>query len=250
MKLLPLFVLLLVVPMVQAAQFPASVGYVNDFAGILPNAGALEAILAAYEKNTTIEIAIVTISELPPEHSTATYTVELFEEWGIGKKSEDNGILVLLVKDGAPGARMRIELGYGIQGYITGAEAGRILDDALPSYEAGGYQTAAEIIVAGLKTQLTSYVPGERPEDTPGLIFFLIFIAVFVFIIAFGIIASTRCPYCIRGKVVCTGNKCVCTRCKRKFDKRRRRSGVFVVAGGGVGGGFGGGGSGGGGAGR
>src|SRR3989338_9727709 len=138
MKYLAVLVLLLAIPATLAA-FPKPVGYVNDFASILPDSATLEQEVRAYEMNTTIEIAIVTISELPPDQTAATYANELFQEWGIGKKGEDNGILVLIIKNGTTGNRLRIELGYGIQGYITGAEAGRILDAALPYYTQGNY---------------------------------------------------------------------------------------------------------------
>src|SRR3989344_5438333 len=130
--------------------FPKPTGFVNDFANILPQGQELDKILSDLEKNTTIEIAIVTIESLPEDQTAATYAVELFNEWSIGKKGEDNGILVLIIKNGTVGNRLRIELGYGIQGYITGAESGRILDEALPYYTQGDYESTAETILYGL----------------------------------------------------------------------------------------------------
>src|SRR3989338_1494470 len=148
-----------------ASHLPQPAGYVNDFAGILADTAGLESELRMYEQNTTIEIALVTISNLPPDQTLFSYGVELFDEWNIGKRGEDNGILVLINKENAPGNRLRIELGYGIQGYITGAEAGAILDDALPYYEQGDHQLAAEIILNGLYGELADYVPGERQDE-------------------------------------------------------------------------------------
>src|SRR3989338_11686064 len=142
-----IFVAIIIVVPAFAAHLPKPAGYVNDFAGILTDTQMLENELILYEQNTTIEIAVVTISNLPPDQTLFSYGVELFDEWNIGKRGEDNGILVLINKEHAPGNRLRIELGYGIQGYITGAEAGRVLDDALPYYEQGDYQLAAEIIL-------------------------------------------------------------------------------------------------------
>ena len=144
-----LFILLLI--SFAFAAFPKPTGYVNDFANILTYPSLLDEQLRDYEKNTTIEIVLVTISSLPEEHTLFTYSSELFQEWGIGKKGEDNGILAVIVANGTPGSRLRIELGYGIQGYITGAEAGRTLDEAMPFYGQGDYQKTAEIIMNDIK---------------------------------------------------------------------------------------------------
>lgn len=238
-----------------SAQFPAPVGFVNDFAGILSDPVSLNNALSAYERNTTIEMVIVTISELPSDHTTATYANELFQEWGIGKQGEDNGILVLIVENGSPGSRMRIELGYGTQGYITGAESGRILDAALPFYTEGDYQRAAEVIVAGLQLQLSSYIPGEiAPRLTANQIWDLLYAFLpFIFIFAFFAFQRDHCPNCGSRERVCHGDHCVCKKCGKRY-RRKRSYFLFVPFGmgghGGGFGGFGGGMSGGGGAGR
>lgn len=242
-----------------AFALPQPVGFVNDFANVLTDKSMLEATLNAYEKNTTIEIAIVTIETLPQDQTAATYAVELFDQWNIGKKGEDNGILVLIVKNGTVGNRLRIELGYGIQGYITGAEAGRILDDSLPYYEQGDYQTTVEVILAGLSDQLVNYVPGKIIESDPPEVYIVSFLPVIfmVFIIIVSARYAEKCPHCGSKKIKCEMNseECICLKCGKKF-KKKKRSGfvpIFVGGFGGGGGGFGGfggGGSGGGGAGR
>lgn len=255
-----LVMILFIVSIVFA--FPKPVGFVNDFANILPYKNLLEQSLSEYEKNTTIEIAVVTIESLPEDQTAATYAVELFQEWGIGKKGEDNGIFVLIVKNGTLGNRMRIEIGYGVQGYITGAEAGRILDRALSFYTQDDYQAAAEIIVQGLREELKSYTPGrgERNEldntltitvsNMPLIIFFA-----FILIFLISVILSNRCPYCIKGKLERQEDHYVCKRCGKKVTKAKRYAPVLIGGGrgfsrGGGFGGFGGGSSGGGGAGR
>ena len=258
-----LLIFLLTISLTFAA-FPKPVGYVNDFAGILADTETLEQEVAAYEKNTTVEIAVVTLDSLPEDQALATYAVELFQEWGIGKKGEDNGILVILVKDGAAGNRMRIELGYGIQGYITGAEAGRMLDRALPFYEQDDYQLAVESILTDISDELENYVPGtvvKRNDGFPGdyLIWQLVLsnlpVIIFIGFIVLAAGMSSRCPYCF-GKLKSHGDYYTCTKCGRRVSKRRRFAPILVGGGGhggfagGGGGGFGGGSSGGGGAGR
>lgn len=159
---------LLVILLVSAVYaYPQPVGYVNDFANILPNAAVLENDLRSYEQNTTIEIAIVTISALPADETMYTYATGIFNDWGVGKKGQDNGILILIINNGTAGSRMKIELGYGIQGYITGAEAGRILDAAIPYYTQDDYGAAAQVAVDGLKSDLANYAPGQPPQRNP-----------------------------------------------------------------------------------
>jgi uncharacterized protein len=74
-----------------AADFPSPQGYVSDFAGLLSDTGKteLEAGLSQLARDTTAEIAVVTIDSLDGD-SIEEYAVSLFEEWGIGTKEEDN----------------------------------------------------------------------------------------------------------------------------------------------------------------
>ena len=63
------------------------------------------------------------------------YAVRLFKEWGIGKKGKDNGVLFLIAPNEK---RMRIEVGYGLEGAINDALAGRIMDRVvIPFFKSG-----------------------------------------------------------------------------------------------------------------
>ncbi len=110
-------------------NFPKPVGHVNDWANLLqPDAkAALEEKLRAYEQKTSIEIAIVTTPSLG-DMTVEDYTIELAQGWGVGKKGKDNGIVLLI----APNERkLRIEVGYGLEGDFTDMGAGRIRDVAI-----------------------------------------------------------------------------------------------------------------------
>jgi uncharacterized protein len=261
-KLLALLPIILLISVAYASHLPSPTGHVNDFAGILTNAQGIESLLSSYERKTGIEIAVVTIDSLPKDQTLFTYGVELFEEWGIGKKGEDNGLLILLNKGGEPGNRMRIEVGYGLQGYITGAEAGRMLDAALPMYEKGDYQAGLETIIGMVFDELSNYStsnpagPGE--EIGSGLLIFILF-AVFLLAVMMVILflGKERCPICGSTDIQATGDNIICRKCKHKTKRRRNYTPLVLLGGlgGGYGrgggfGGFGGGGSGGGGAGR
>src|SRR3989344_5277330 len=96
-------------------------GFVNDFAQMM-SAGAraqLEQKLVQLEKDSTNEISVVTINNLDGD-TIENFAVKLFQEWGIGKTKNDNGILLLIAKDDR---KMRIEVGYGLEGALTDAQS-------------------------------------------------------------------------------------------------------------------------------
>lgn len=113
-------------------------GFVNDFAHILSNdqIATLENRLIGIEASTTVEISVVTIPSLGGE-TIESYANELFQEWGIGKKGKDNGLLLLI----APNEReMRIEVGYGLEPTITDGRASAIIRNTLvPAFRSENY---------------------------------------------------------------------------------------------------------------
>jgi len=164
---------------VYALEFPAPVGFVNDFANILSpeTKQSLEQQLAQLEKDSSIEIAVVTVGSL--EGTTVEdYAVRLFEEWKIGKKNKDNGVLFLV----APNERqVKIEVGYGLEPVLTDAQAGRILDNfVLPEFKKGDYDkgisegVAALIkVVRGEGIDLGGKPPAGAEDDTVWILLFI-----------------------------------------------------------------------------
>jgi len=118
----------------RKASFPKPVGYVNDFARILSSSdiARLTDLITELEGKTTSEIAILTLDRIP-EGDIESYAVDLFAAWGIGKKGEDNGLLVLV----SVGERLiRIEVGYGLEGTITDGIAGEVIRQKIaPSFQ-------------------------------------------------------------------------------------------------------------------
>lgn len=139
--LISLASLLLIVGMrhpLWAAQQLQPTGRVNDFANVMDarTKQRLESTLTELEQRTGAEVAVVTVESVP-EADVETAAVTLFKEWGIGKKSQDNGVLILCaVKD----RRVRIEVGYGLESVITDAQSGRIIrEQMVPRFKAGDY---------------------------------------------------------------------------------------------------------------
>ncbi len=176
---------------------PEYSGYVNDFAGVLSNQNkqALTALAGDLERKTTAQIAIVTIKTTQPL-DIESYAVRLFEKWGLGQRGKDNGVLLLV----ALGDRkMRIEVGYGLEGAIPDALAKIIITDYItPAFKAGNFNAGvakgavgiAKLVAKEYNVELsefgsfTSSVPLPR-EPTPlesamRLIFSIIMILVFL----------------------------------------------------------------------
>jgi uncharacterized protein len=126
------YILFLIILSTLAYALPQPSGWVNDYANILTldEKMQLNNLIDSIEKNTTAEIAIVTVYSLegkPVEEAALNYMTE----WGVGKENNDNGIVILV----SPSERLyRIEVGYGAEGTVTDARAGRIGREILALY--------------------------------------------------------------------------------------------------------------------
>jgi uncharacterized protein len=123
---------------------PSSYQSVVDKAGLLKSAelSALSNKLDAFEKQTTNEIVVVIIKSLN-RISIEKYANELFNEWGIGKKDKDNGLLLLIAIDDR---KMRIETGYAVEEYLTDSESANILDELIkPNFKSKLYYEGIEL---------------------------------------------------------------------------------------------------------
>jgi len=120
-------------------------GFVNDFAGVLSvqSRQSLEDQLVAFAKEKKHEIAVAVIKTLGGD-SLEDYANKLFREWGVGTKEYNNGVLFLVAIDDR---KMRIEVGYGLEGALTDLESKHIQDDIVrPLFREGKY---GEGIAAG-----------------------------------------------------------------------------------------------------
>lgn len=129
-------------------------GFVNDFAGILSQETrtALEQRLRSYEQETTNEVVVVTISSLAGD-TIEGYAASLVEEWKIGKKGEDNGVLFLIARDDR---QMRFNVGYGLEGVMNDAKAGRIIREAVaPAFRDGDYNGGVRMGIERLIAELS-----------------------------------------------------------------------------------------------
>lgn len=131
-------------------DYPKPQGYVSDYAGIISAEyeGYLERLALEIEEKVGIQVAVVSVKSLEGE-SVEGYAVALFEDWGIGKKGKDDGLLLLV----APKERkVRIETGYGLEGFLPDSLCGMIIDRIMiPCFKKGDYNqgvTAAMVYIA------------------------------------------------------------------------------------------------------
>jgi uncharacterized protein len=122
---------------------PKLTGRVNDTANVLSNSdrARLTDILSKYEQETHHQIAVLTIATLGDE-PIETFSLRTFNAWGLGFKGVDNGILVTLAMKEK---RVRIELGKGMQRFISDADANLIIDKEMtPAFSKGNFSTGLE----------------------------------------------------------------------------------------------------------
>lgn len=152
-------------------NYPDYSSYVNDFAGVLQSdsKNQTEDLIVKVEKETSSEIAVAIISSLEGV-SVEEYAVKLFEKWGVGKKKEDNGVLLLVAIEDR---KLRIEVGYGLEGTITDLEAGNIIDNLIvPKFKQNDYSTGVYDGVVAIANQiyaekgmaLVPYSDGSTPD--------------------------------------------------------------------------------------
>ena len=147
---------------VQAAipSRPSPQRLVNDLAGLFSASQVrqLEAMLVAFDDSTSNQIAVVTVKDLEGR-SPADYAYRIGQDWGVGGKDFNNGIVVLVKpKDERSSGQVSIQVGYGLEGAIPDVYAKRIIDNQMiPHFREndyyGGVQAACE--------QLMAYASGE-----------------------------------------------------------------------------------------
>lgn len=135
----------------QSDQFkvPEAKGYVNDYAEIL--SPETEAILESELKTFKPEIAILTIKDLSGL-SIEEYGIKVAEAWKVGDADKDDGIVLIISTNDR---KVRIEVGYGSEGKINDAKAGRILDEnIIPNFKNGDWESGILEGVLSIKAAL------------------------------------------------------------------------------------------------
>jgi len=168
-----LLLLMLAVPPLPAApiEVPYLTGRVTDNAELLsPDTRArLSRDLEVHERAHGNQVAVLTVAGIG-DAGIEDYANTVFNAWGLGQKGRNNGVLLVV----APRERrMRIEVGYGLEGTLTDLLASRIIRDRLtPAFKAGDYNRGISDGVGAILAVLEQRDPGldSTPEQAPAAI--------------------------------------------------------------------------------
>ncbi len=178
-----------------AAQLPTLTAPVNDFARVIDpgSAAEMDRRIRALETATKDAVVVVTVTTIAPYGSIEEYAVKLFEQAGIGQRGKDNGVLILLAQTER---RVRIEVGYDLEEFITDGFAGDVIRQRmLPAFRDGRF---GEGLLAGTtriidriteRRGVQPVTPQPARDDSPNP---ASLIGPFVLILVIFIIASIR----------------------------------------------------------
>ena len=148
----------------RAQDIPFLTGRVVDDANIIDAAARerLGVVLKAHEASTTNQIVVLTVPTIGST-SVEEYAVKVFESWKLGQKGKDNGVLVVVVPNDR---KMRIEVGYGLEGTLPDGAAGEIIRTWMtPAFKAGNYSKGIEVGGCALVSRLEG--KGDPGVPTP-----------------------------------------------------------------------------------
>ncbi|HIP36838.1 MAG TPA: TPM domain-containing protein [Crocinitomix sp.] len=138
-------------------SLPKPIGFVNDFENIFTDKQEhiLDSLVKNFEKQTTIQIAIVTLdSSYTNKSEFDNYTFKLANNWGVGQKDKNNGVLIGI---SSSLRKMRIQNGYGIEIILTDEESKEIIDNQfIPYFKENEYFKGTKVGLLKLFEKLTS----------------------------------------------------------------------------------------------
>lgn len=181
-------------PDASARAWPKPEGYVSDFARVVDPASrdSIEALARELREKTGAELAVVTLPDLGGDEIEPV-SVDLFQAWGIGKKGTDEGVMILLA---SKERRVRIEVGYGLEGILPDGLCGSIIRRVMaPELAAGrigsgllrGAAAVAGVIAKDRGVTITGAAPAadgqDEGSDHQGIFWIALFVAVMLSVI-------------------------------------------------------------------
>jgi uncharacterized protein len=167
-------------------EVPDYTGYINDYASMMSTdvRAKLEEDLRSFDLSDSTQVAILTIDSLDGD-ALEDFSIRVVEQWKIGQKNKDNGVLFLAVKNDR---KMRIEVGRGLEHLLTDLAAGRIIDRVVaPQFKAARFNEGfASGVAAIIQTTRGEYKPeawrgrGQGSGEPPLLFKYLFFGLAFV----------------------------------------------------------------------
>lgn len=167
---------------------PSPPKLVNDYCQLLSSAetNQLENDLVAYNDSTSSQIAVVVVCDLDGME-ISDFGTRLFEQWKIGQKGKDNGILLLIAKNDR---KINITTGYGVEDKLTDALCRRIIErDIKPNFKSGNFALGISNGVESIKKVLLGQYKAEKKRKEfrlPANSFLILIIVILYLIFKFG----------------------------------------------------------------
>ncbi|MGA1870336.1 MAG: TPM domain-containing protein [bacterium] len=182
-------VLLCLPPRLSALDVPELNARVNDYANMISRhtEAQLEAILRDLELSDSTQVVVLTIPSLEGE-AVEDYSIRVAHTLGIGQKEYDNGVLFLVAKNER---KIRIEVGYGLEGKLTDMITGRIIDyEISPQFKDGrfdegfirGVQAIVQVVQGEYKATRRPVAARRTKKGTTNLMPFFILLVVISFL--------------------------------------------------------------------
>jgi len=137
-KYILILLILISAASLSSLEVPKLKGYVNDYAGVLSSTEEqqISQLFSNMEKTTTAQGALLIVPSLEGE-SIESFSMRVAEKWKLGQVGKDNGLLVLLAMKEK---KVRIEVGYGLEGLMTDAKSGYIIRQIIiPEFKKGNF---------------------------------------------------------------------------------------------------------------
>ena len=184
------FLLALLSPVLTLAlEVPRLQGHVNDYADMLSsvNERQLEATLADFSRKESTQIVVLTIPSLQGD-TLEDFSIRTAEAWKIGQQGLDNGAMLLIVKNDR---KIRIEVGYGLEGRLTDLQSGRIIRHVIaPYFKAGqfdqGIGEGVSAMIATVQGEFSATDAPQRPRQAQKGVPIIAIFALFFLINALG----------------------------------------------------------------
>lgn len=188
-RLFPVLALVLAAGVCHAADpLPAKPAqYVTDQAGVLSAKTVAEwnTKLAAYERETSNQVLVAIFPSVPGDYAMEDFTNRTFDSWGVGQKKSNNGAVLFIFPNDH---KMRIEVGYGLEGAIPDATAKAILDNEVrPALRSGNFDAGVSRGLEGILASAKGEYHGTGRTNADNVIDIPFGAAVFLIVI-FGLV--------------------------------------------------------------
>jgi uncharacterized protein len=186
-------------------EIPKLQGYVNDYAGMISPSAKLkiEEGLRAFEQSDSTQIVILTIPSLEGE-DIEKFGIKVGDAWKIGQKGKDNGAILIVSKQER---KIRVEVGYGLEGKLTDLMSGRIIDGVIkPRFKEGDFDGGFIVGVSSMIDATRGEFKAERrpvrqrQKGVPPFLTIFLFFGIFTLVLGSlsrvlgGVIAAIGLP--------------------------------------------------------